>query len=64
MLGVATRIFDHSHSAFTVCDECLLTFRGFVTFRDEVKASAGPALRNLMDNGVAVKVGLACCCLL
>ncbi len=57
MMGVATRLLDSTHSTVTTGDECLMIFQGFLTFRDEVKASAGPALRSLMENGVAVKVG-------
>lgn len=58
VLGVATRSLSNSHHIVTAGDESLMVFRGFFTCRDEVKASAGPALRSLMDNGVAVKVGL------
>lgn len=56
MMGVATRLLGSTHSTVTTGDECMMRFQGFLTFRDEVKASAGPALRSLMENGVAVKV--------
>ncbi|KAL0018340.1 hypothetical protein WJX77_006201 [Trebouxia sp. C0004] len=56
VMGVATRLLGSTHSTVTTGDECLMIFQGFLTFRDEVKASAGPALRSLMENGVAVKV--------
>ena len=56
VLGVATRSLDNSHTIINAGNECLMVFRGFLTLRDEVKASAGPALRSLMKNGVAVKV--------
>ena len=56
-MGVATCPLDSTHSTVTTGDECLLKFQGFLTFRDEVKASAGPASRSPMENGVDVKVG-------
>lgn len=58
VLGVATRSLDHGRVTVNAGDECLMVFWGFLTLRDEVKASAGPALCSLMDNGVAIKVGL------
>lgn len=33
-----------------------------LTFRNQVKASPRPALRSLMENGVAVKVGRLVAC--
>ncbi|KAL3134439.1 hypothetical protein ABBQ38_006496 [Trebouxia sp. C0009 RCD-2024] len=56
VLGVATRSLDHGRVTVNAGDECLMVFWGFLTLRDEVKASAGPALCSLMDNGVAIKV--------
>ncbi|MFF3640320.1 HAD-IC family P-type ATPase [Streptomyces sp. NPDC002564] len=56
VLAVATADRRARHRDWTPADVRGLTFRGFVTLRDELAPAAGPALRALADRGVTVKL--------
>jgi len=58
VLVVATRDIKKSEAKkqYSTTDEHDLTIRGFLTFLDPPKESAGPAIAALRDIGVAVKV--------
>ncbi|WP_286771917.1 magnesium-translocating P-type ATPase [Sphingomonas sp. 66-10] len=56
VLAIACRSLDHARGACTVADERELTLIGFVAFLDPPKETAGAALRELRDMGVAVKI--------
>jgi P-type Mg2+ transporter len=56
VLGIAWRQVDASHSHAIVDDEAELVFAGFAAFLDPPKASAGPVLRTMAGDGVAVKI--------
>ena len=58
VLLVATREIPkaHSHKQYNTADERDLVIRGFLTFLDPPKETAGPAIAALQDIGVAVKV--------
>ncbi|MGA6152350.1 magnesium-translocating P-type ATPase [Stenotrophomonas sp. NPDC087984] len=56
LLAVATTDRTARLRAYTHADEHDLTFRGFVTLRDEVTDTAAAALRDLADRGVNVKI--------
>jgi Mg2+-importing ATPase len=56
VLAIACRSLDPPHSDYTLEDERELTLVGFVAFLDPPKETAGAALRELRDMGVAVKI--------
>ncbi|QHC24792.1 magnesium-translocating P-type ATPase [Streptomyces sp. GS7] len=56
VLAVATRTLPAARENYTVADEDGLTLIGFLAFLDPPKQDAAEALRQLADNGIAVKV--------
>lgn len=56
VLAIASRSLDVSQGDYTLDDERELTLIGFVAFLDPPKETAGRALRELRDMGVAVKI--------
>ena len=56
VLGIAWRQVEPEHSHAIVDDETELVFAGFAAFLDPPKASAGPVLRTMAGDGVAVKI--------
>jgi Mg2+-importing ATPase len=56
VLAIACRSLDPPHGEYTLDDERELTLAGFVAFLDPPKETAGVALRELRDMGVAVKI--------
>lgn len=56
VIAVAYRRFPLDRTSFSRADETEMTLAGFMAFLDPPKESAAPALRALMENGVAVKV--------
>ncbi len=56
VLGVATRVVDNRHGAYTRADECGLCFTGFLLFFDPPKADVRQTLADLAQRGVALKM--------
>ena len=58
VLALATREIaaEHNKTRYSIRDEQELTIRGFLTFLDPPKETAGPAIAALAAHGVAVKV--------
>jgi len=56
VLGIAWREVPRDHALATLSDEGALTLAGFTAFLDPPKLSAGPALAELQQLGVHIKV--------
>jgi Mg2+-importing ATPase len=56
VLGIAWKLEGNEHRHAIVSDETELVFAGFAAFLDPPKASAAPVLKELAEDGVAVKV--------
>ncbi|SPL71554.1 magnesium-translocating P-type ATPase [Acinetobacter stercoris] len=56
VVAVAYRDFQNKFDQFSVADESDLILTGYVTFLDPPKESAAPALKQLAEHGVQVKV--------
>ena len=56
VIAVAVRALAADHGPYAVADEAGLTLIGYIAFLDPPKESAAPALRALMEAGVAIKV--------
>jgi Mg2+-importing ATPase len=56
VVGVAYRAFPTTHGPYSVADESELILAGFIGFLDPPKESAGPALKALAAQGIAVKI--------
>ncbi len=56
VIAVAVRDLPADHGPYALGDEAGLTLIGYIAFLDPPKESAAPALRALMDAGVAIKV--------
>ncbi|CCW17266.1 Mg(2+) transport ATPase, P-type [Sphingobium indicum BiD32] len=56
VLAIACRTLDAGHDNYTLDDERDLVLVGFAAFLDPPKESAGTALRELLEMGVAVKI--------
>ena len=56
VLAIASRALDPAHGSYSPDDERDLTLIGFIGFLDPPKETAGPALAELRNRGVAVKI--------
>ena len=56
VLAIAYRAFTKDHSSFSTVDEAELILLGFAAFLDPPKETAGPAIGNLQQAGIAVKI--------
>jgi Mg2+-importing ATPase len=56
VLAIAYRGFTADRSSFSTTDEAELVLLGFAAFLDPPKETAGPAIDNLQQSGIAVKI--------
>ncbi|KAF9580821.1 hypothetical protein BGW38_002377 [Lunasporangiospora selenospora] len=56
VVAVAYRPLEKVKDNYVISDECDMVFAGLIGFLDPPKESAGPAIRELMNLGVEVKV--------
>ena len=56
VVAVAVKTLPPDQTAYSTADETGLTLIGYIAFLDPPKESAAPALKQLADHGIAVKV--------
>lgn len=56
VLGLAVKQGEASQTRYEVKDEAQMTFLGFLAFLDPPKKSAGPALKQMAEYGIAIKI--------
>jgi len=56
VVGVAVKTLPPSQTTYSVADEVGLTLIGYIAFLDPPKESAAPALKQLSEHGIRVKV--------